>query len=234
MKTQRNGDKDLMDHLEEFFELRLEPRLKKASSELERLLKREKNGKAVLEYDPDSPFSYLAAFLRDRKVASVAPSTKYVVDRVLKAMELDKARVVVEFGPAEGVMTRRILPKLPPDGILVAVELNENFAETLKKIKDSRLRVINGDVREIDKILEREGIASADVMISGIPFSFFTPPERQALLGKISSLLNPHGRFIAYQFTTHLIPLLKRYFRRVKTEFEIRNLPPHFVFSCYK
>jgi phospholipid N-methyltransferase len=236
MKKQR---KDLFDQLEDFFENKLEPSLKKASSEVEKLLKKEirlgKNGKSdVLSYDPDSPFSYIAAFLRDRKVAALHPSSKYVVDRVVKAMDLDRARVVVEFGPAEGVMTRRILPKLPADGILVAVELNENFVSALRKIKDSRLRVVHGDVREIDAILRREGVASADVMISGIPFSFFNPRERHELLSKISALLTPGGRFIAYQFTTHLIPLLKCYFKRVHTQFEIRNLPPHFVFSCYK
>ena len=39
---------------------------------------------------------------------------------------------------------------------------------------------------------------------------------------------------MAYQCTTHLIPVLKRHFRRVETQFELRNLPPHFVFAAYK
>ena len=47
-------------------------------------------------------------------------------------------------------------------------------------------------------------------------------------------MLEPSGRFIAYQVTTHLIGLLEDYFRKVKTEFEIRNIPPHFVFTAYK
>ena len=72
-----------------------------------KLLKKEiKLGKLkeldIFKYDPDSPFSYLSAFLRDEAVASVAPSTKYIVRRVLKAMNLKKAHVAVVPGKPFG------------------------------------------------------------------------------------------------------------------------------------
>lgn len=212
-------------------------KLKDGYGRLERFLKQEVKlgrGKPLLEYDPNSPFSYLTAFLRDRTVASVAPSTKYVINRVVKALEPEKLKVLVEFGPAEGVITRRLLARLPQDATIVAIERNENFVRALRRIHDPRLRVVHGDVRDVDEILRGQGLAGADAVVSGIPFSFFTPPERLALLEKIRGLLNPRGRFVAYQFTTHLIPLLRRFFQKVDTQFEIRNLPPHFVFTCFK
>lgn len=199
--------------------------------QLERFIEKSIKGGFRLDYDPDHPLSYIAAFLRDRSVASVAPSTKYVVDRVLRAMDLATASAVVEYGPAEGVITRKALARMPAGGAFIAVERNADFVKALKKIDDPRLRVIHGDVQHIDEVL---GPVQVDVIVSGIPFSFLEPAEREKLLQKTHDRLRPGGRFVAYQFTAHLIPLLKRRFRKVKTEFEIRNLPPHFVFTAYK
>ncbi|MEE8425454.1 MAG: rRNA adenine N-6-methyltransferase family protein [Elusimicrobiota bacterium] len=247
-------ERDILDHIEEFFEKKVEKHLKKGVGKvekhvkngvgkIEKLLKKEirlipnrkgKEKRAILKYDPDSPFSYLSAFLRDKAVASVAPSSKFVVNRVIKAMNLSKAKVVVEYGPAEGVITRKILQQVPRDAVVVAIETNENFVRTLKAIPDSRLKVVHGDVQDVDKILKRLGLKKMDAATSGIPFSYFNPRERHLLLEKTMKALSPKGRFVPYQFTTHLIPLLKCYFRDVDIQFEVRNLPPFFVFTCFK
>lgn len=178
---------------------------------------------------------YLKVFLDDASVASVTPSSKYIVAKVIKAMNLGGARVVVEYGAAQGVITRRILEKMPADGRLVAIEFNKDLYEALcESLKDPRLIPVNGDVREIDAILSRYGIKEVDAITSGVPFSFFTPEQRRTLLKKTASLLRPGGRFVPYQVTTHLIPLLKDYFKSVDTQFEVRNIPPHFVFTATK
>ena len=234
MKTQKQ---DFLDQIEIFLSKKVSPKVRKGCEDLEKLLKKDiqlGNGKKLLAYDPDSPFSYITAFLRDKSVAAVHPSSKYLVDRVIKAMALDKAKIVVEYGAAEGVMTQRILAKLPPDGVLVAVEYNAHFIQALSKMHDSRLRVVHGDVQEIDAIMRAQGLESADVIVSGIPFSFFDAERRKALVRKTHGRLHPGGRFVAYQFTTHLIPVLKRQFRKLHTELEVRNLPPHFVFTAHK
>jgi phospholipid N-methyltransferase len=242
--------KDLIDQIEEFYSqkvgskvkkevLEFEAKLKERVGKLEKVLKKEikiPKGKNLfnLEYDPDSPLSYLAAFMRDKGVTAVMPSSGFIVRRVIKAMNLSKCKVVVEFGPAEGVMTRQILKHLPKDGHLVAIELNEDFIKALRRIKDPRLHAVHGNVMDVAKILKDLGLEGADAVTSGIPFSFFNPRQRHQLLEKIEGLLKSKGRFVAYQFTTHLIPLLKCYFSKVDTQFEVRNIPPHFVFTCHK
>lgn len=234
-----NGNKDLLDEIEVFLEEKVERRVREGYREVERFLKKDirlgKDKKAKLfEYDPDSPFSYVAAFMRDRAVASVLPSTKFLIRRVLKAMDLGSARLVVEYGPAEGVITRQILDRVGRDAVLLAVERNENFVRALGRIADPRLSVVYGDVQDIDRILAERGLGPVDVAVSGIPFSFFNQRQRHQLLEKTLAMLRPRGRFVAYQFTTHLIPILQCYFRKVDTELELRNLPPHFVFTCHK
>ena len=180
------------------------------------------------------PFSYLGTFIGDSGVAAIHPSSKYLVARVVRAVEQGRPRVIVEFGAAEGVMTKRILKGLPRDGLLAAVERNAGFYKDLAEIKDARLRTACGDVRDIKKILAGMGVGKADCFVSGIPFSFLSPAERAALLHEVYCQLQHGGRFVAYQCTTHLIPLLRKQFQQVKMELEIRNMPPHFVFTAIK
>ena len=180
------------------------------------------------------PFNYFGTFLCDSGVAAIHPSSRYLVGRVARAAEEGRPRVIVEFGAAEGVMTKRLLKNLSRDGILVAIELNANFYKSLAKIHDARLQARRGDARDIKRILSEMGIDKAECFVSGIPFSFLTPAERVALVHEVYRHLPPGGRFVAYQCTTHLIPLLRKQFAQVKVELEIRNMPPHFVFTAIK
>lgn len=222
-KTQ--DDKELLKELGDF----IEEKWKKAGNKLDEIFKDDKES-------DDKLFSYFKVFMDDKGVASVTPSSKYIINRVLKAMNLSTGRkVIVEFGAADGVITKKLLPKLTPDSVVVAIELNDRLFAKLNEIKDPRLKAYHGDVRQFDKIMREVGVNEApDVVFSGIPFAFLSGRGRHELLLKISETLKPNGRFIAYQVTTHLIPLLKDYFKRVKSEFEIRNIPPHFVFTAFK
>jgi phosphatidylethanolamine/phosphatidyl-N-methylethanolamine N-methyltransferase len=208
----------------------IEDHFKKSVNKVEEVFKDSKSA-------DDKLFSYFKVFMDDKGVASVTPSSKYIVDKVIKAMDLKTNKIVIEYGAADGPMTKRIIERLHPDGNLVAIELNETLHEKLRKLSDDRrFHPVQGDVRQVEQIAARYGIArgQADVIISGIPFAFLSGRGRHELLLATSELLRPGGRFIAYQVTTHLIPLLKDYFARVDTQFEVRNIPPHFVFTAYK
>lgn len=180
------------------------------------------------------PFSYLGTFIEDAGVAAIHPSSKYLVARVVRAVEQGRPRVIVEFGAAEGVMTKRMLQGLSHDGLLAAIERNAGFYKSLVEIRDARLRTACGDVQDIKQILDDMGISKADCFVSGIPFSFLSPTKRSALVHEVYCHLPRGGRFVAYQCTTHLIPLLRRQFQQVKVELEVRNMPPHFVFTAIK
>jgi phospholipid N-methyltransferase len=178
---------------------------------------------------------YLKAFLKDERVATVQPSTRFVIKRVLRGLALHDVESAVEYGPADGVITARMLEHMPPHSTLIAVERNLDFFNELKShVRDPRLRAVNGDVRDVEKIIRDHGFEHVDRIVSGIPFSFLTAAGRDALLASTARSLKPGGRFVAYQFTTHLIPLLKRHFDKVDVGFEIVNLPPVFVFTCTK
>lgn len=219
------SDRDVLDNLGAL----IGGQIKKGMSKLEEVISDGKKEHA------DSKFmGYVKVFLDDPAVAAVTPSSRFLVDRTVKAMDLSHAKVVVEYGAARGVMTRKILEKMRPDAKLLAIEFNADLYKELTDLRDPRMTPVHGDVREIDKILAKHGLHGADVIVSGVPFAFFSGRGRHELLTKTSSLLNPGGRFVAYQVTTHLIPMLPDYFSKVDTQFEVRNMPPHFVFTALK
>ncbi len=219
------SDRDVLDNLGAL----IGGQIKRGMNKLEEVISDGKKEHA------DSKFmGYVKVFMDDPAVAAVTPSSRYLVDRTVKAMNLAHAKVIVEYGAARGVMTRKILEKMRPDAKLIAIEFNADLYKELTDLQDPRMIPVHGDVREIEKILAKHGLHGADVIVSGVPFAFFSGRGRHELLTKTSALLNPGGRFVAYQVTTHLIPMLPDYFSKVDTQFEVRNMPPHFVFTALK
>jgi phosphatidylethanolamine/phosphatidyl-N-methylethanolamine N-methyltransferase len=221
-----DDDKDVLKDLGRF----IDEKFKKGVKKVEQLFDDTKDS-------DDKVFSYFKSFIDDKGVASVTPSSKFIVERVVKAMDLRGCKFVIEYGAASGPITRRILEEMPADGKLIAIELNDElFARLKETIKDPRMIPVSGDVRQIKKIAEQHGfpVGHVDVITSGIPFAFLSGRGRHELLKDTHDLLKPGGRFVPYQVTTHLVGMLEEYFRKVKTQFEVRNIPPHFVFTAFK
>lgn len=226
------SDRDVLDDLGDL----IAGRLKKGKAKLEEMMAESKKDLRGDELEDDARFlDYVKVFLDDKNIGSVTPSSKYLIERLVKSSRLEDAKLVVEYGPARGVVTKELLKKLRPDAKLVAVEFNEKFyADFTKRVKDPRLIAVRGDVRHIDKILAEHGLANADVVVSGVPFSLFSGRDRHVILTKTSELLAPGGRFVAFGYTTHLIPMLKDYFASFDIQFEVRNIPPSFIFTALK
>lgn len=169
----------------------------------------------------------------DYKVGAITVSSRYVVDRVVRAMPLG-AKNVVEYGAGNGVVTKEILKKLPADGRLIAIESNKNFLPALTKIADKRLFVINKDVAEFLKESKSGAQHNTDAIISGIPFTLFPLVMRNLIVEKTHNILSDEGAFVVYQYSPLMSPTLKRKFKNVKINFEFRNLPPYFIMTAKK
>ncbi len=180
-------------------------------------------------------FSYLKYFWGDKAIAAITPSSRYLVGRIMRAAAVEGARRVVEYGPGAGVVTHQILRRMSKNGRLLTIEMNPNlFAALSRRMHDPRVALRIGDARQVDRIAREEVFSSVDAVVSGLPFAFLPSSSREELLGKTAALLRPGGRFVAYQITLHLVPLLKKYFRKTNIEWEVRNIPPHFVMTAYK
>ena len=175
-------------------------------------------------------------FLRHPKVlGSVVPSSRFLVDQLLRHVDWNATSLVVEYGPGVGTFTSAILRRMKPDARLIAIELNDEFVEFLgSSLSDPRLRVVRGSALEIDAILREHGRAHADAIVSGIPFSTIGHDLRARILRKTNAALGPNGRFLVYQFSRAVEPYLRESFRTVEEEFVPFNILPARIFSCGK
>src|SRR4051794_5030143 len=140
---------------------------------------------------------FLKTAISDVNVAAVANSSKYVVTSVMNHLP-ESLTSVMEYGPGEGVATRALLKRLPPNGRLLAIESNNEFVNGLKEIDDPRFQVVHGNVRDIASIMREHRFQALDAIISSIPFSFLTPEERDEIVIKTRDALSAQGSFVVF------------------------------------
>lgn len=166
-------------------------------------------------------------------LGSVIPSSRYLIEHLLRQIDWPRARVVVEYGPGVGTITAEVLRRMPLDGTLVAIEMNGEFVEYLREaLPDPRLHVVHGSAEDIAAVLARLGCGPADYVISGIPFSNMPEDVRERILRATRSALRPDGAMLVYQFSGKVWPHLQRVFDDVHRDFEPRNVLPAWVFRA--
>ena len=178
---------------------------------------------------------FFRAFLkRPREVASIIPSSRFLMRRAVRLAQLGAARVVVELGPGTGGTTRALLRAMPADARLVAIEINRGFADTIEQaIPDPRLIVHRGSAADIGEILRLHGLPAADVILSGIPFSTMQHRVGIEIVEAAYDALAPGGRFVAYQLRDRVEQLGRQVFGSGTVQTELRNVPPMRVY-CWR
>lgn len=166
---------------------------------------------------------------------AVARSSPYVVKRVLKLIKGRPLNQVIEYGPGDGVMTLEILRHLPPNGKLLAVEINPEFLKMLRKVPDPRLQVIDAKIQDISQNINTYGFDKVDLVLASIPFSFLPKTEREKIVEATEKVLAERGMFIIFhQSYSIMAKPLKKTFGQVKIQFEPRNFMPCFIISATK
>jgi phospholipid N-methyltransferase len=166
-------------------------------------------------------------------LGSIIPSSRFLVDRVLAPIDWNRARVIVEYGPGVGTITGEILQRMHSDAHLVVIETNPDFVQFLRKsLPHPRLHVEHISASEVQLVLRKLELPRADYIISGIPLGSMPDPVRADIVTKSRDALDPEGEFLVYQFTSRVLPVLKRTFRYVRRRIEGRNLPPAQLFVC--
>jgi phospholipid N-methyltransferase len=178
---------------------------------------------------------FLNVVLRDKNVGAISSSSNFLVQRVIGMLGTEKLDLIIEYGAGDGVMTKALLKALSPAGKIYVVEANADFVKTLREIHDARLVVLHGKVQDIDATFKQYDIREADLVISSIPFSWFTNDEREDLMRKSNALLRTGGDII---FFHQYVPIayfhMKKYFKRARIYFEAKNILPCFIATAKK
>jgi phosphatidylethanolamine/phosphatidyl-N-methylethanolamine N-methyltransferase len=182
-------------------------------------------------------------FLANKSTGAIAPSGRVLADRVSDYAELDKANVIVEFGPGTGVFTEAIERKRRPGTYFCALEVNESFVQaTRKRCPDTD--VIHDSAQNVMKHLELKGFTSCDVIVSGLPWTRFDDELQDSILHATYEALRPGGKFVTFAYSSSpLVPNGRKFFKdKLRAKFQRvwksdniwNNFPPAVVFVATK
>ena len=151
---------------------------------------------------------------------------------MLEPIQFEKVKCIVELGPGTGIITHELLAMMPKDSTLLVFEINEEFCEILREMKDPRMKVISDSAENLELYLKQHRIESVDYIVSSIPFAMIPNPIVKKILDVVKKVLKPSGTFIQYQYSLNLYKRLKNLFGKVNVDFTPMNIPPAFVFVC--
>ena len=166
-------------------------------------------------------------------LGSVVPSSPFLVKHLMSQINWDRARVLVEFGPGVGTITREVLKRMRSDAVMLVIELNEEFVQYLNTtLRDPRVRVVHGSASDVRRILAEHGLVRADYIISSIPYSLLPETLRREIVAESRHALKAQGSLLVFQYNRTLLPYLKSSFSTVRLNFQLLNILPALIFHC--
>jgi phosphatidylethanolamine/phosphatidyl-N-methylethanolamine N-methyltransferase len=154
---------------------------------------------------------------------------------MVKQVDWANAKVVVELGAGTGPITEAAVAKLQSHTKLIAIERDGDFAKILQQrfADHPNVVIVQGDVRDLEKILKARGIEKVDAFVSGLPTPSLPKSVRRRMFVAIRRYLAPNGVYsnlteIPYWYLRYY----KNVFHQVKFDLVVRNFPPGGVFHC--
>ena len=184
----------------------------------------------------DSALFLKHAIKSPMQVAYFMPSSPWLIEQVAKCAHLHDAKHIMELGPGTGGTTKGILKYMRDDASLISVEINQKFIDHMEKtIDDKRLSISNKGAQNLTEIMQDHDWDSADVIISGIPFSTLPKGMDRAIMQSIHDSLKPGGIFLAYQLRDHVSKLAVPFFGdHTFKKVEFKNFPPMRIYTWMK
>tara|TARA_B100001059_G_scaffold200868_1_gene207911 strand:+ start:11835 stop:12392 length:558 start_codon:yes stop_codon:yes gene_type:complete len=163
------------------------------------------------------------------------PSSRFLASKLLKGIDFSTAKLIVEFGPGNGVITKEILKRLQPDAKLISFEINETFYKDLLKIEDPRFIVSKQSADKVQEVIKQHGFITTDYIVSSLPLTNIPKPITQIIMDSAFKSLNSKGYFFQFQYSlTYYAALKEKFNGNITLGFEPLNAPPAFIYTCQK
>ncbi|AFM00304.1 phospholipid N-methyltransferase [Desulfitobacterium dehalogenans ATCC 51507] len=173
-------------------------------------------------------------FKKPRTVGAILPSSKYLADKMIEGLDFENAKYIVELGPGTGIFTENIVRNRKADTVIMLFEYDYNFCKILRdKYKNEpNLYIINDSAEYMGNYLSEYNIPYVDYIVSGLPFASLSSNVSSKILSEAQNLLGNNGKFITFQYTLLKKKFIKQYFNKIAVSWELRNIPPAYVFCC--
>jgi phosphatidylethanolamine/phosphatidyl-N-methylethanolamine N-methyltransferase len=183
---------------------------------------------------------FFQEFLRNPfATGALCPSSPVLSKAVADACDFAADDLVVELGPGTGSFTELLLQRLGPRGRLLAFEINATNVEILRR-RFPLSEIIHDSA---ENLVDHLGHQRARCVISGLAWSTMLPALQDRILQAVLDSLTPVGQFVAFAYVhAFWVPTARRFrrsllrtFGRVTTTPIVwRNLPPAYVYRCWR
>jgi phospholipid N-methyltransferase len=178
-------------------------------------------------------FIFLSKFIKyPKSIGSLTPSSKFLAQAMIKPIDWESARLIVELGAGTGIFTRYIEQLKHPHCKGIIFEQDEEMAKRLMKLY--RGFYYYSRAEELYSVMQKPGLYEADYILSGLPFANLTQSMRDRILDGVVRSLKPGGLFIQFQYSLQMKNKLYERFTKIDLEFVPLNIPPAFIYFCHK
>ena len=183
---------------------------------------------------------FVEAFIREPfTVGSLWPSSSELSRAVVSSCEFAPGDTVVELGPGTGAFTELLVKRMAGQGRLLALEISATNIGVLRQ-RFPPCEIIQDSAEHLARYVEPR---SARCVISGLAWGNMLPALQDRILDAMLNSLSAQGQFVAFGYIhAKWFPTSRRFRRRLLENFRRvestpvvwRNLPPAFVYRCWR
>jgi len=180
--------------------------------------------------------SFFKTYLEQKnQVGSWFPSWPLLVNNMCRKIDFETADVIVEYGPGNGVFTKKLLKKAKPNTKLIVFELNIDFYNILKdKFNDPRMILLNQGAETLPEVLKEYNITKVDAILSSLPLAMIPKEIKNIILDNSYACLKKEGIFLQYQYSLNSKKDIEKRYGKLKINLIPLNAPPAFVYKGVK
>ncbi|WP_346888764.1 rRNA adenine N-6-methyltransferase family protein [Clostridium sp. UBA1056] len=178
---------------------------------------------------------FIKEFLKNpRNVGAIAPSSKYLSNKIVENINFRDCKCIVEYGAGTGIFTEKVINRKSEDTLLLVFESNIIFYKELyyRYINKKNVKIINDGAENIKIYLEKYNILEVDYIISGLPFTSLPLNISQNILENTKRVLKENGLFITFQYSMIKRNFFMHYFPNIDVDKVMLNVPPAYILKC--
>jgi phospholipid N-methyltransferase len=190
----------------------------------------------------DQAVRFLKEFVsKPQEIGAIVPSSPALAREVVRSIDWDSVRVVVEYGPGLGAITGEVVTRTAGKDFFV-IELNEAYAERFRRHFPD-VPLYRDSVANVVSIAAEHGVDHVDCVVSGLPWAIFSDAVQDDLLDATFEVLREGGQFVTFAYMHGLaLPAGRRFrekltrrFRKLERSRVVwRNTPPAVVYHCVR
>ena len=142
---------------------------------------------------------FLQWLRRPGRLGAVAPSSPALAAALAAEIDTQAPGAVVELGPGTGRVIEALLAAAVAPETQVVIEREAPFCALLAQ-RFPGVRVVRGDARALEFLLEQAGVGPVKAIVSSLPLLNISSADRRRVLTQAVAVLGPDGVLVQYTY----------------------------------